>query len=69
MCPEHFDPSCYISNTNRLLKDAIPIIFPIKAENNNYFNSLLIIHPLVLLYFKVLYFSELLTMASDSGVL
>lgn len=29
---EHFDPSCYVSNTNRLLKDAIPIIFTIKEE-------------------------------------
>ncbi|KAL5239476.1 hypothetical protein ACI65C_006886 [Semiaphis heraclei] len=28
LCSDHFNSSCYISNTNRLLKNAVPTIFP-----------------------------------------
>lgn len=33
LCSDHFNSSCYISNTNRLLKNAIPTIFPGGAEH------------------------------------
>lgn len=33
VCSDHFDSTCYISNTNRLLKNAIPTIFSGGAEN------------------------------------
>lgn len=33
LCSDHFDSSCYISNTNRLLKNAVPTNFPGGAEN------------------------------------